>query len=514
MVTTKVPSETQPVPSSPIEGRNYIGGRWTVADTEQTFERRSPANIDLLLGVFPRSGQKDVEAAVQAAREAYPTWSRMSRIKRAEYLDSFVQIVKADFENLARLMAMESGKQINESRADVTEGVHMAQFCFGRARMPYGDVVASEIAEKESYALRKPKGVIACISPWNFPFAIPLWLICPSLVEGNTVVFKPAEETPGVAQRLVEYFEKAGLPQGVLNLVQGFGEEAGWPLVLHPNVDVVLFTGSREVGLKIKETCGKHQSKMAVCEMGGKNGIIVLDDADLELAVPSSILSAFKTTGQRCVSTGRLIVQEKVLKEFTDKFVDLAQHLRIGDPLDEAIFMGPLVSKAGLEKVLFYNRLAQQEGADVLLDMSQPRGEGLANGYYTGPFVYMMEHWPDSRVLREEVFGPHVAIIPCRDLDHAIRIYNDTDYGMALSVITEDSRKMRQVREACEFGVGYWNLPTIGAEVQLPFGGVKASGTGLPSASTLIDAVTHRVSWTQNYGREIRMAQGLSARAA
>lgn len=512
--TTIAVTHPRPAPVQPVEGRNHIGGRWTGPSGGLSFERRSPTDTGVLVGVFPRSSEKDVQAAVGAARDAFPAWSRMSRIRRAEYLDTFVQTVKKDFDSLARLMALECGKGINECRADVTEGIHMAQFCFGRARMPYGDVVASEIAEKDSYALRKPKGVIACITPWNFPFAIPMWLICPSLVEGNTVVFKPAEETPGVAQRIVEYLEKAGLPPGVLNLVHGLGEEAGWPLVTHPNVDVVLFTGSKDVGLKIKEHCGKDSHKMAVCEMGGKNAIIVLEDADLDLAVNAATLSAFKTTGQRCVSAERVIVHQSVAEDFTRKFIDMAKRIRIGDPLDEDTFMGPLVSEAGLKKVLFYNDLARKDGAQVFLDTERLNSGALTRGYFLGPFVYRMEHRADARVLRDEVFGPHVAIIPCRDLDDAIRIYNDSEYGMALSVITEDYRKMREVRQACEFGIGYWNLPTIGAEVHLPFGGVKASGTGMPSAATLIDAVTHRVAWTVNYGRKVLMAQGLSARVA
>jgi len=279
-------------------------------------------------------------------------------------------------------------------------------------------------------------------------------------------------------------------------------------------VDVVLFTGSKEVGLKIKEHCGRDPRKMAVCEMGGKNAIIVLEDADLDLAVNAAILSAFKTTGQRCVSAERLIVHQGVVGQFTRKFLDMAQRIRVGDPLDANTFMGPLVSEAGLKKTLFYNNLARKEGAEVLLDVGRLNGGALARGYFLGPFICRMQHRSDSRVLREEVFGPHVAVTPCRDVDDAIRIYNDSDYGMALSVITQDYRKMREVRQACEFGVGYWNLPTIGAEVQLPFGGVKASGTGMPSAATLIDAVTHRVAWTVNYAREIKMAQGLSARVA
>jgi aldehyde dehydrogenase (NAD+) len=364
----------------------------------------------------------------------------------------------------------------------------------------------------ESYMLRKPKGVVVAITPWNFPFAIPLWLICPSIVEGNTVVFKPAEETPLTGQRIVEYFDRIGLPLGVLNLVHGPGEEAGRPLVIHPDVDVVLFTGSHEVGAKIKQQCATDYRKMVACEMGGKNVLIVFDDADLDLAVNAAILSAFKTTGQRCVSASRLIVQQGVLKRFEEQFVEVAKRLRIGDPLDEDVFMGPLVSEAAAQKVQSFNELAKQEGAKVLLDGGRLQGDGYNKGYFFSPFIYEMPAASPSRAIREEVFGPHVGIMPFKMIEEAIRIYNDTEYGFALSVITDDYRKIKRIRDECDFGVGYVNLPTIGAEVHLPFGGLKKSGTGLPSASFLSDVVTHRVAWTVNHAREIKMAQGLSAK--
>jgi aldehyde dehydrogenase (NAD+) len=495
-----------------MAGKNYIGGQWTASATEETFESKNPSHKEEVVGVFPRSNQEDVARAVAAAREAFPAWRRLSRIRRGEYLDEFAQVVKANHEDLARLITRESGKPINEARADVVEGLHMAQYVFGRARMPLGDVVASEVAEKDSYALRKPKGVVAAITPWNFPFAIPMWLVCSALVEGNTVVFKPSEETPAVAQRTVEMFAQAGLPPGVLNLVQGFGEEAGSPLVNHPEVDVVAFTGSYEVGSSIKQACAAAPWKLAVCEMGGKNALIVLDDANLELAVNAAILSAFKTSGQRCVSAGRLIVQEGILEKFTRALVDTARRIKVGDALEEDTFMGPLVSEAGMARVLGYNQLAVAEGGQVLLNgPARPDGP-FSQGYFLPPFIYRMEARAGVRVLREEVFGPHVAIIPFKTIDDAINIYNDTDYGLALAVITEDYRKARILREECEYGVGYVNLPTIGAEVQLPFGGVKRSGTGMPSAAALIDAVTHRVSWTVNHAEEIKMAQGLSTK--
>jgi len=494
---------------------NYINGNWQAAESERTFERRDPAHRGQVVAVAPRSGDRDAHRAVASARAAFDGWRKLSRIRRAEHLDAFAQLVKANADDLARLVSTESGKPINEARADVVEGIHTAQYWAGRARMPSGEVYASEIAEKDAYMLRKPKGVVVAISPWNFPFAIPLWLTCPSLVEGNTAVFKPAEETPLTGQRIVEYFEKAGLPAGVLNLVHGYGEEAGWPLVTHRETDVVLFTGSYEVGSKIRQHCAAEPHKMAACEMGGKNAMIVFDDGNLDLAVHAAILSAFKTSGQRCVSASRLLVQRGILREFQARFVDLARRLVIGDPLQETTFMGPLVTEQAVEKVRRYNALAKEEGARVLLDdTASPSGGEVANGNYVSPFIYEMEHRPAARVLREEVFGPHVAIIPFGAVEDAIRIYNDADYAFSLAVITEDYRKVRRVREECEFGVGYVNLPTIGAEVHLPFGGLRKSGTGMPSASTLIDVVTHRVAWTVNHATEIKMAQGLSAQVA
>jgi aldehyde dehydrogenase (NAD+) len=492
-----------------MKGKNLIKGQWINATTGQFFESHSPANWDETVGTVPRSNGQDVNQAVSAARESFPIWRRISRIKRAEYLDAFVQRVKRDHEEISRLMAGEVGKSINEARADVTEGIHMIQHEFGLGRMPIGSIVASEIEDKDSFIRRKPKGVVAAITPWNFPFAVPLWLIGPSLLEGNTMVFKPSEESPLVGQKIVEYFQEIGLPPGVLNLVQGTGEEAGKPLVRHPDVDVVVFTGSYEVGSEIKEVCAKDYKKMAVCEMGGKNALIIFEDADLKIALNAAILSVFKTTGQRCTSASRLIVHEQIIDVFEQEFIKLTRRLNIGDPLSEKTFMGPLINEAGRKKVESYNDLAVKEGGKVLLEGGRPKGKIYEKGFYVNPFVYRMEHNSQNRVLREEVFGPHVAIIPFRTLEDAIRIYNDTPYGLSMAVITEDYRKAQAVREECQYGLGYMNLPTIGAEVHLPFGGVKKSGTGIPSAAGLVEAVTHKTAWTMNHAREIKMAQGL-----
>lgn len=494
-----------------MEGKNYIDGRWVEALGGARFESRNPARFDQALGAVALSNREDAEQAVAAAKTAFHGWRTLSRVRRGEHLERFVEAIKTEAEEITRLVALEAGKAYNEAKADVVEGIHMAQYMFGHARLPSGQALPSELAEKDAYMFRKPKGVVTVISPWNFPFAIPIWLITPALLEGNTVAFKPSGNTPLVGEKIVECFERAELPPGVLNLVQGVGEDAGWPLVTHPDVEVVLFTGSYEVGSRIKEACAKDYRKMYACEMGGKNAMIVCQDADLDLAVRAAILSAFKTTGQRCTSASRLIIHESRMEEFAKAFVAMARRIVIGDPLDPQVFMGPLINETAMKKVGFYNLLAKQEGAEVLLDGGRLEEGAYRHGYFFSPFIYRMAHRKDARVLHEEVFGPHVALIPFRTLEEAVTIHNDVEYGLACSVITEDYRIARRLREECEFGVGYWNLPTIGAEVHLPFGGVKKSGTGVPASWPLLDLLTHKVAWTVNHGREIRMAQGLSA---
>ena len=493
-----------------MQGKNYINGQWVSASGTGTFASTNPARPSEELGRFPLSTKSDVDAAVEAAAKAFPAWRAMSRIRRGELFDRFAKVTAARLDEIATLLAKEAGKPINEARADIVEGIHMAQYVFGTTRMPHGDVISSEFAEKDLFVRRRAKGVVAVITPWNFPFAVPMWLLGPSLTEGNTAVFKPSEETPLVGQKLIELFHEAGFPPGVVNLVQGTGEEVGEPLVRHPDVKVILFTGSYDVGSRIKQIAAASADKMVVAEMGSKSAVIVCDDARLDLAVHASILSAFKTAGQRCVSAGRLIVDRKVVEPFTKQFVETARRLKIGDPCDPNTFYGPVINAASVDKILGYNNLAREEGAKVLLDGGRMGGE-LKEGYFLSPFIYQMEHKSTIRCIREEVFGPHVAIIPVDGLDHAIDVYNDTDYGLSCAVITEDYRKMREVRERCDFGLGYVNLPCIGAEVHLPFGGTKKSGVGLPSASALIDAVTHRYAWTVNHGTEIQMAQGMSA---
>ncbi len=492
------------------KGRHLIDGQWLDV-ARATFEDRNPARTDNVLGVFPRGGTADVDAAVAAARRAFVPWRRTSRILRGELFDNLARLIQRDLDELARVMACENGKLIDEARAEIVEGLHMVQYVFGTARQPTGEVVASEIEAKDLYVRRKPRGVVAVITPWNFPFAVPLWMLAPSLLEGNTVVLKPSEETPEIGERLVRLFVEAGFPPGVINLVHGVGDEAGDALARHQDVDVVCFTGSYSVGSHVRRLAAESDRKTCACEMGSKSAVIVCQDANLELAVQAAVLSAFKTTGQRCVSAGRVLVHEDVFDRFAEAFVDRAAMLRFADPFDPSAFAGPLVNRSGLDKVLYYNDLAREEGANVLLDGGRIASDDCAAGYFASPFVYRQEHRPGVRTIREEVFGPHLALIPFRDDDHAVEIYNDTPYGLSMAVISEDYRRWRYYRDECDYGMGYVNLPCIGAEVHLPFGGVKRSGNGQPSAAALVDAVTHRTAFTVNHAREIAMAQGMSA---
>jgi aldehyde dehydrogenase (NAD+) len=492
----------------PIRGRNLIAGQWLPADGA-CFQSHNPAHIDEVVGAFPATTSDQAGRAVAAARAAFPAWRRTSRIRRAELFDNLAQLVKRDTDDLARLMARECGKVVTECRAEVIEGLHMIQYVFGTGRMPIGEVLASEIEEKDAYMRRKPWGVVAVITPWNFPFAVPLWMLGPSLLEGNTAVFKPSEDTPAIGQRLAELFEEAGFPAGVLNLVHG-DHVPGEALVRSPDVNVVLFTGSYEVGQHIQKVSADFYDRIVAAEMGSKSAVIVCADARIDLAVNCALISAFKTSGQRCVSAGRVIVAEKVFDQFASKLVAAARRLRIGDPLNASNFTGPVIHQASVEKVERYNALAKQEGAQVLLEGGRITNGEHGRGCFLSPFLYRMEHRPETRVLREEVFGPHLALIPFKTLEDAARIYNDTPYGLSMAVITEDYRAMRYLRDECEYGMGYVNLPCIGAEVHLPFGGVKKSGNGHPSAAGLIESVTHKTAWTVNHGTEVKMAQGLT----
>ncbi|MFC6723707.1 aldehyde dehydrogenase family protein [Halobium palmae] len=494
--------------------RHYIGGEWTDGDGTETFESENPATGETL-ATFTRGTEADVDRAMAAADEAFEEWRALSHVDRAEYLWEIYGELKDRHQELGEVVTKECGKEISEGKADVTEAWHMVEWAAGDARHPKGDIVPSEIPEKDAYMRRKPRGVVGCITPWNFPVAIPFWHMAIALVEGNTVVWKPAEQTPWCGQIIAEMFESTGIPDGVFNMVQGFGD-AGAAIVDDERTATVLFTGSAEVGHQVAQEVASKPGTLAACEMGGKNGIVITENADLDVAVHSAVMSSFKTTGQRCVSSERLVVHEDVYDEFKERFVEVAEGVSVGDPLDEETFMGPLIEAEHREKVTKYNQLAEDEGVNVLVDRTELDDseipEGHEGGHWVGPFVYEADADEDLRCTHEEVFGPHVALLQYSgDVDEGIEIHNDTEYGLAGAIISEDYRQINRFRDEAEIGLAYGNLPCIGAEVQLPFGGVKKSGNGYPSAREAIEAVTERTAWTLNNSKDIKMAQGLSA---
>lgn len=498
------------MPKYSVHGKNYIGGKWVDGFSGDFFESVNPANVTDVIGKFPKSGKPEVDLAVHEARKAFRGWRDLGMVKRAEYMMSFLEQLKYQTVQATDLVVAESGKQINEAHADVVEAIHMTEYAFSVGTMGRrGGVIDLETPGKDAFSKLAPRGVVVCITPWNFPMAIPMWEMALALVYGNTVVFKPSEDTPACGEFLAQLTDLSIFPPGVFNLVQGNGE-AGWELVKHKDTNVILFTGSWAVGSKIKEEVAKHPNKICTIETGSKSAVIILKDAQLKLDVPAGILSAFKTAGQRCVSASRILVERSIFHSYVADFVGAANRIKIGDPCSKEIFYGPMINKMAVGKGYVFNNNARQR-FDVLLDRNnEPRP--TENGCWLRPFVYTTEWCTPDDVLQEESFSPHVALIPFDDLEHAIRIYNDTPYGLSLAVITEDYRKARWAEENAECGLFYWNLPCIGADVRLPFGGVKQSGNLIPSAAGIVPAITHQRAVTYNRSNEIQMAQGLSSK--
>jgi aldehyde dehydrogenase (NAD+) len=491
------------------DGHNFINGKFVKARDEGYFSKVSPVDLEVM-GHFPNTSPEEVNDAVEAAVAAQKMWREFSRVVRAEFFDRLCEVVKKEASRLTSWISLETGKSLNEAHAEVIEALHMAQYTFGMGRMPNGYSVASEIAAKDSFLIRKPKGVVAVISPWNFPLAIGgFWCAAPAILEGNTVVYKPSEDTPICGQLTAELYFQAGFPPGVINVIHGNGE-VGAKLVNHKAVKHICFTGSVSTGQYIKHVCADTMDKSCSCEMGSKSAVIYFGDGDLELGVSASINSAFKLSGQRCVSAGRILVERPFLPKFKDMFLEQVEHVAVCDPNNqpyEILTCGPLINASQYERVQNYNRMVRNDPhCKVLYD---PDAKGLLQekGYFLRPFVYQCE-WMDKPFLKEEVFGPHVALIPFDSINHAIEIYNDTQYGLSLGVITNDFKKARMIRDNCDFGLGYWNGGSIAAESHLPFGGVKASGFGGSSAAGTFDAVVNKVTWTVNHGG-LAFPQGL-----
>jgi acyl-CoA reductase-like NAD-dependent aldehyde dehydrogenase len=485
---------------------NYIDGKWLGAHSGKTFENRNPANRNELLGLFPESGVEDVDAAVRAAKQAFPSWRLVPAPKRGELLYRVGELLLRHKEEIARGMTREMGKILKETRGDVQEGIDTAFYVAGEGRRLFGETTPSELPDKFAMSVRTPVGVCALITPWNFPLAIPTWKMFPALLCGNTVVLKPAEESPGSAVKLMEIIEEAGVPRGVVNLVHGRGEDVGAALVRHPDVQLVSFTGSAAVGREIAAVCGEHLKRVAL-ELGGKNAQIVMEDADLDLAVEGALWGAFGTTGQRCTATSRLIVHREVAKKITGMLVGRAQALKIGEGLDETVDMGPLIHSAAREKVLGYIAVGKTEGARLLTGGAIFDSGRCADGWFFQPTIFDRVK-PGMRIAQEEIFGPVLSVIEVDGFEEAIETLNGTPYGLSSSIYTRDvGRAFRAMRDI-EAGITYINGPTIGAEVHLPFGGVKNTGNGHREAGTTVyDIFTEWKSVYVDYSGKLQKAQ-------
>ncbi len=485
---------------------NYVDGKWLAAKSGKTFENRNPANRDDLIGLFPSSNADDADAAVQAAKKAFTSWRLVPAPKRGEILYRVGELLKKNKEELARIESREMGKVLKETRGDVQEGIDCAFLNAGEGRRLFGQTTPAELPNKFAMSVRAPIGVCALITPWNFPLAIPTWKLFPALICGNTAILKPAEDTPHTAVRFVEILNEAGVPPGVVNLVHGRGEEVGAALVRHRDVQLVSFTGSAAVGRDIAASCGQSLKRVSL-ELGGKNAQIVLEDADLDLAIEGALWGAFGTTGQRCTATSRLIVHRTVAKKITDALVARAQKIKIGDGLDESVEMGPLINQAAREKVLRYVDIGKQEGARLLTGGAIDDAGACADGYFFQPTIFDQVK-PNMRIAQEEIFGPVLSIIEISSFEEAIEVLNGTAYGLSSSIYTNDvGRAFRAMRDI-EAGITYVNGPTIGAEVHLPFGGVKDTGNGHREAGTTVyDIFTEWKSIYVDYSGKLQKAQ-------
>jgi aldehyde dehydrogenase (NAD+) len=489
-----------------VDFGNLIGGAFRPSEGGRTFESRSPAHKGDVVGVFPRSTAADVDAAVAVAKAAFDGWRRTPWPGRAAIILRASELLEERKEELARLMTREMGKVLTEARGDVQEAIDMGKFIAGAGRRAFGETVPSELRDKWAMTMRQPFGVVGCITPWNFPIAIPSWKIFPAVMAGNTVVIKPAEDTPLCALRFVEALEDAGLPHGVVNVVFGYGEEAGAALVAHPDVAAIYFTGSVDTGRIVSETCGRMLKKCSL-ELGGKNAIVVLDDADVELAVDGALWGAFGTSGQRCTASSRLIVERGALETFTSRLVERASALRLGDGLDPKVDVGPVINETQLTRIHSYTGIGRGEGASLLLGGEIASDGDLANGWFYRPTVFAGVD-SSMRIAQEEIFGPTVVIIPVGSVEEAITAANSTSYGLSLSLYTNDLRTAFHAINDLHSGIVYINAPTIGAEIQLPFGGTRNTGNGHREAGGhVLDEFTEWKSIYIDYSGRLQRAQ-------
>ncbi len=486
--------------------KNFINGEWVESVSGRTFENINPADRHDLIGIFQKSNQQDIDNAVAAAAQAFKSWRLTPPPKRGEILWRAARLLVERKEIFAEGMTREMGKILDETRGDVQEAIDMTFYMAGEGRRMFGQTTTSELPNKFCMAVRSPIGICSLITPWNFPMAIPSWKVMPALICGNTVVMKPATDTPLSMYNLVKTLEDAGVPRGVVNYVTGGGGEVGNRLMTHEDVKVVSFTGSTDVGRKVSEACS-HNFKHCCLEMGGKNCILVMDDANLDLAVDGALWGGFGTSGQRCTAASRVTVHKAVYKEFVDRFVERARSLKVGNGLDPTVQMGPVVNEGQLKTVEEYVEIGKHEGAKLLTGGERLSGGEYECGWFHAPTIFG-DCDPRMRVAQEEIFGPVVSVIPCDSLEQAIEINNGVVYGLSSSIYTRNVNRAFQAMRDFDTGIVYVNAPTIGAETHLPFGGTKQTGNGHREAAvTALDFYSEWKTLYVDYSDRLQRAQ-------
>lgn len=459
-----------------VSYQNYIDGKWVDSSSKRDYPIINPAHKNQIIGNFQLSDIEDTNNAVESAAKASSLWANTPAPARGQILYKSLEIFSRRFEELARTITEEEGKPINDSRGEIRRAMNIIEYSAGEGRRLFGHTTPSETPNTMAYTTRRPLGVVALITPWNFPMAIPAWKLAPALICGNTIVLKPASGTPLSAVKLVEIFEEAGLPSGVLNLITGSGAAIGNHLVEHPKVHAVSFTGSTEIGTDIYAR-GARLLKKVQCEMGGKNAVIVLADADMDKALASIVQGAFGSTGQRCTATSRAIVEASVYEQVVDQLALKTSQLKIGDGLDESVDVSPLSSAYQQEKVLEYIGVGTEEGANLVCGGNALSGDLYNNGFYIEPTIFS-DVTTDMRIAQEEIFGPVLTAMEAHDIEEAIHVSNQVQFGLSSSIYTRDIPKAFQYINTVETGMVHVNAPTLGGEVHLPFGGLKSSGVG------------------------------------